>query len=275
MATVSRVTSTSLDDARAALRQRQGAGARYDAEGAPHTELAWARTGTAYFARKLGELGAAELDGPSLLPGWNRRALIAHVGYNARALTRLCEWARTGFESPMYESTQQRDAEIANGATLPDHALVNLFKHSEVHLNVEWRDLPDQAWDAPVRTAQGRTVPARETAWMRTREVWVHTVDLATGATFRDFPPELLNRLATDVVGLWQRRDEQPDLTLEPTDHGEPIVIGAGTAATVTGRLADLTQWLTGRGTRGLHTTDNTGTTSNTAQTLPILPRWI
>lgn len=258
------MTSTSLDEARTALRQRQGAGARYDAENAPHTELAWARTGTAYFARKLGELGD-DLDAPSLLPAWNRRQLIAHVGYNARALTRLCEWARTGTETPMYASTQQRDAEIADGATLPDRALVNLFKHSEVHLNVEWRDLPDHAWDAPVRTAQGRTVPARETAWMRTREVWIHAVDLDNGGTFRDFPPELLTRLTDDVVAAWHRRDEHVDLTLTPTDHDEPTVIGDGTGPSITGRQADLVQWLTGRGAHRLTTTTDA---------LPTLPRW-
>src|SRR5699024_8109108 len=134
----------SLDGARAALRARQGAGARYDSPNAPATELAWARGGTAYFARKLGGLTDDALIGPSLLPGWNRAALVAHVGYNARALTRLCEWARTGTETPMYASTEQRGAEIERGATLPPRALRHLFSHSEVHLSVEWRDLDDE-----------------------------------------------------------------------------------------------------------------------------------
>src|SRR5690625_2550856 len=98
-----------LEEAREALRVRQGAGARYDSPNAPARDLAWARGGTAYFARKLNELTDAELFRPSLLPGWTRAALIAHVGYNARALTRLCEWARTGVETPMYASTAQRN----------------------------------------------------------------------------------------------------------------------------------------------------------------------
>lgn len=260
------MTGDSLERARAELRARQGAGARYDSPNAPARELAWARSGTAYFARKLVELEDEDLAGPSLLPGWTRAHLVAHVGYNARALTRLCEWARTGVETPMYVSTEARNAEIADGATLPARALRHLFEHSEVHLNVEWRDLTDEAWDAPVRTAQGRTVPARETAWMRTREVWIHAVDLDNGGSFGDFPDGVVDRLLTDVVGAWQGRGEDADLVLQPTDRAGEIVVGPGTGPTVSGRAADLARWLTGRGARRL--------TTSTA-TLPDLPRWL
>ena len=54
--------------------------------------LLQARRGTAFFARKLNELTDADLDGVSLLPGWTRRHVVAHVGYNARAIARLVEW---------------------------------------------------------------------------------------------------------------------------------------------------------------------------------------
>ena len=254
---------TSEEAARAALRERQGAGARYDSPNAPARELAWARRGTAYFARKLNELTDAELYEPSLLPGWTRAHLVAHVGYNARALTRLVEWARTGVETPMYASNEQRNAEIALGATLPARALRNLFAHAEVHLNVEWRDLTDEAWDAQVRTAQGRLVPARETAWMRTREVWVHAVDLGNDGSFVDFPPDLLGELLQDVLRAWARREEQVDLTLAPAGQ-EPVVVGAG-GPTVAGSLPDVVRWLTGRGERRL--------TSSTGE-VPEIPRW-
>ena len=256
----------SLAAAREALRARQGQGARYDSPAAPARELAWARSGTAYFARALNELTDAQLDEPSLLPGWTRAALVAHVGYNARALTRLCEWARTGVETPMYASVEQRNAEIERGATLPARALRHLFAHSEVHLSVEWRDLTDEDWDTEVRTAQGRTVPARETAWMRTREVWIHAVDLDNGASFLDFPPEVVDELCADVVRAWQNRGEEVDLVLAPTDRADRTTVGTGTGPTVRGRAADLARWLTGRGGRRLES--STGT-------LPNLPRWL
>lgn len=254
---------TSEEAARAALRERQGPGARYDSPGAPSRELLWARRGTAYFARKLGELSDAQLDGPSLLPGWTRRHVLAHAGYNARALTRLLAWARTGVETPMYSSAGQRKTEIDAGATLPARALRSLFAHAATHLDVEWRDLPDPAWDAEIRTAQGRLVPARETAWMRAREVWLHAVDLNNGGTTRDFPAELLGELLADVLRAWRRRGEPVHLVLAAPDRS-PIVVGDG-GPTVSGALPGLVRWLTGRGSAGV-TADG--------DDLPRVPRW-
>jgi maleylpyruvate isomerase len=260
---------TALSAEELALRQRQGGGARYDADTAPHEMLALARRGTAYFARKLNELRDDELDAPSLLPGWTRRHLVAHVGYNARALTHLTEWARTGVETPMYRDPEQRAREIARGVTLPTRALRHLFDHSAVHLNVEWRDLSSDQWGAQVRTAQGRTVPVSETAWMRAKEVWIHAVDLDNDGSFLDFPSAFVDLVLDDVLAAWTRRSEVADLAVVPTDRpGAPDagrrVYGAGSVE-VSGRAADLARWLTGRGARRL---------SAPSGELPALPRW-
>lgn len=190
--------------------------------------LLQARRGTAYFARKLNELSDAELATDSALAGWSRKHLVAHVGYNARALARLVEWAATGVETPMYASTSARGEEIALGATLSPIALRNLFDHAAIHLNVEWRDLPADRWTHEVRTAQGRTVPVSETVWLRCREVWIHAVDLANGARFTDLPNPVLRRLHTEIPALWESR-------------GETFVVPEGS-------LADQVQWMSGRG---------------------------
>ena len=248
-----------------ALRERQGVGARYDADGAPHSELALARRGTAYFARRLMELRDDELDAPSLLPGWTRRHLIAHVGYNARAVARLVEWARTGVETPMYASDTQRGEEIAFGSTLPARALRHLVEHATVHLNVEWRDLDESGWKARVVTAQGRTVPARETAWMRAKEVWVHAVDLDNGGSFLDFPAEMIDGIIADVFRVWARRSEDVALIVRPDDRETEASFGQG-GPVVTGSAADLARWLAGRGARRL--------TPLGAGELPVIPRW-
>ena len=253
----------------AAPRAGQRDGARYDSANAPADDLLLARRGTAYFRRGLDELSDADLDGPSLLPGWSRRHVVAHVGYNAWALAHLTTWARTGVEEPMYGSPTERDEQIALGATLPARALRNLVDHSVTRLNVEWRDLTDEQWDAPVRTFHGRKITARETAYMRAKEVWIHAVDLDNLGSFRDFPPALLDRLIADVIAAWARRGESVDLTLLPTDRpGAPdrgaIVVGSG-AVTVTGASADLARWLTGRGARRLGS-PGTG--------LPDIPVW-
>jgi len=243
--------------------------ARHDQVDDPRlaASLLTARRGTAYFARKLAELSDADFDAPSLLPGWTRRHIIAHVGYNARALTRLLEWAATGIETPMYAGPEQRAKEIDDGATLTPIALRHLVSHATVHLNVEWRDLSPTAWHAEVRTAQGRTVLATETAWMRTREVWIHAVDLNNGGSFDDFPPDLLDALLTDITSTWRQRGTGQELTLIPTDRNTTISIGAHPTLQITGTAAELTRWATGRGTTDIFTAGD--------RTVPRPPRWV
>ena len=232
-------------------------------------QLLQARRGTAFFARKLNELSDAELDGESLLPGWTRRHVAAHIGYNARALARLIEWAATGVETPMYPSVAVRDEEIEFGATLPPIALRNLFDHSAVHLSVEWRDLPDDAWRHIVRTIQGREVPASETAWMRSREVWVHAVDLANGATFADIPAPVLERLLKDITGAWHARGTDAGLLV--TVSGTELAFGDPDAAVVvTGPLPDVVEWATGRGNSGV-----TASEAGRREPVPSPPAWI
>ena len=189
----------SVDEAaRAALRARQGSGARYDAPAAPARELGWARRGTAYFARLLNTMSDAELDRPSMVPGWSRRHVVAHVGYGARRLCRIIEAARASRDAEI-ETPEDRAAEIALGATLPAHALRNLFKHTEVHLNVEWRDLTDADWDRPAVLPDGTRATLRDTAPFRARDIWMRSVELGLGATYDDMPPDLREDLPGDL----------------------------------------------------------------------------
>lgn len=254
-------------------------------------ELLTARRGTAFFARKLGELSYADMDEPSLLPGWSRRHLIAHVGYNARAISRLVEWAASGVETPMYPDTAYRNREIEFGATLQPIALLNLFDHSAVHLSVEWRDLPDEKWVAEVRTAQGRTVPVSETVWMRTREVWLHAIDLDNGARFTDVPVEVLRRLLPEIAGAWAKRGEAftptvtdgsgagadagsagaGSATAGSADGGRVGVIDDPAGVEVRGSLADLVRWASGRVPAG----EESGVTLADGSPAAAAPRWL
>jgi len=226
--------------------------ARHDLTTDPRLQeaLLQARRGTAFFARKLNELSDDELDGGSLLPGWTRRHVVAHVGYNARAIARLIEWAATGVQIPMYPSPEARNQEIDFGATLSPIALRNLTDHAAIHLNVQWRDLPDANWSHQVVTAQGRTVPVSETVWMRTREVWLHAVDLNNGATFHDIPAPVLERLLTDITGAWKNRGTDTGLVItidnSPKHYGDTA---NPNATVVTGSLEDIARWAAGRGT--------------------------
>lgn len=236
-------------------------------------DLELVRLGTAFFRRALDRLRDDELDAPSLLPGWSRRHLLAHVGYNARAVARLVTWAATGVETPMYASPDARGAEIEHGATLNPEALRNLVEHSALDLDVRWRDLPADRWAARVTTAQGRDVPASETVWMRTREVWLHAIDLDDGARFDQVPTAVLHRLVGDIHGAWSKRPDTTAPGMTVTD----VPAGAGWPASepggpeLSGRLSALAAWASGR--PPLATQE--GELEWTVGAARVAPRWI
>lgn len=182
------MTDHGKEDIKVRLRERQGTGARYNSPAAPARELLWARRGTAYFARHLNALSDSDLDAPSRVPGWSRRHVVAHVGYHARSLARLVEAARNGVTQEKLAEPENQIEDVEFGATLPGHALRYLFLHSEVHLNVEWRDLHEAGWNTSVRTLDSDIVPIRNTPWLRAREIWLRTLDLDNGGTSADFP---------------------------------------------------------------------------------------
>lgn len=232
--------------------------AHYDLTTDPQlqAELLTVRRGTAFWHRKVEELSDTQLDEPTLLPGWTRRHLIAHVGYNARAITRLVQWANTGVETPMYASPAQRSHEIELGATMPARALRNLNHHAAVSLNVEWRDTPADKWDYEIKTAQGRTVPLTETVWMRTREVWLHAIDLNNGARIADIPEDVQVRLLKDIVTAWQKRETDPGFAIAIENRNDLGTLGGGTETSkpinIRGSLPAVLAWASGRGTAEL-----------------------
>jgi maleylpyruvate isomerase len=207
--------------------------------------LAWFRAGEQHFATTLDALTDADLAAPSLLSGWSRQTVIAHVARNADGLVNLLNWARTGVETPMYPSVEARAAGIETTAEQSPADLRADYAAASARLTAAFAELPDQAWAAPIRTAQGRPVTAEEVPWMRCRENWVHTVDLACGPDFDRVPADVLAALIDDVLAMWSRRGTAPDLALVATDAGRRW--GDQAAVTVTGPLPALTAWLTGR----------------------------
>lgn len=164
------------------------------------TVRGWMDDSTKLFLAALDGLADEDFAVPTALPGWSRAHVVAHVHHNAEALLRLLHWARTGERTPMYADSAQRNAEIEDTAVLSPSVLRELMQTSVADLSAALDRLPDRAWANEVVTAQGRTVPASEIPWMRTREVAVHAVDLGTGIGFSDLPNDLNAALAVDVV---------------------------------------------------------------------------
>jgi len=214
----------------------------------PDQTLDWMRDGTERLLGVVSALGDADLDEPSLLPGWSRRHLLAHIAANADALRNLVHWARTGEERRMYASPQQRDADIAAGARRPAAELRAWVASTANALSGDLAALPEPAWQARVITAQGVDRSAAEIPWMRDREVYVHAVDLGSGMGFADLPVGFLGALVDDVTARRSSLGAGPALDLATTDTGARWhVAGAGAPATVTAPIAPLAAWLTGR----------------------------
>lgn len=228
------------------------------------------RRGTARYSGQLALLDNDQFTDPTLLPDWDVAHLAAHVAYNANALVNLVNWAKTGVETPMYASREQRNKEIELGATLRPDAIRNLHEHTLVRLDVAWRDVEPAAWEREVKTAQGRTVPMSETLWMRTREVWLHAVDLNQTAGFGDIPTVILETLVPEIVQKWSGNDLDKDYVLIDRDSGARYTTGDAeqSAATVeiTGSLAGLARWVSGRGVFGV---------SSNLDEVPAPPRWL
>lgn len=223
-------------------------------ENAPRPDLQTVRAGTAHYLLRLDELDDDEFDQPSLLPGWTRGHVAAHVAHNAYALMNLAEWARTGVEKPMYESPEARDEQIEQGRALDSRALRDLNEAAAGALDEAWEALTDENWRARVRTRAGQSIPASSTVWMRTREVWVHAVDLDNGASFADIPADVIDHVTANVVRAWQARlpaESIPNFVLTPDDRSGTWAVGsagASDAVVIRGTAAALAQWATGRG---------------------------
>lgn len=224
-------------------------------------QLAHWRAGEDHLTEVLRALAGQDLDAPSLLPGWPRRVVVAHVARNADAVGNLLAWARTGEQTPMYASPQERDEGIRRTAELSPPALLEDCRASAQRFAAAVDALPSSAWLAEVVTAQGRTVLASEVLWMRAREVWVHGVDVDVGTGFSDLPEDLLASLVDDVHVTWRRRGQDP---------GTTVVSGGRTwgdgAIHVSGPLHDVAAWVLGRAAP---------TDLRASDGLPPLPAWI
>ena len=212
------------------------------------TVRAWMRQGTDLFLSTVAKLDDGELAEPSALPGWTRRHVLAHVGYNARALRRLTAWARTGEPQPMYPSPEHRAAEIAEGATWDGPRLRAFVRDTAADLAADLDALDEREWAAEVVTAQGRTIPATEIPWLRTREVTIHAVDLRSGVSFDTLPVDLLEAIIGDVVARRSGQRRDPPMAVRSTTGRTWLIDTGPDPLSVTGSPAQLACWLTGRG---------------------------
>lgn len=230
--------------------------------------LLWMKQGTRLFARALDARDDDRLAGPSQLPGWTGKHVVAHVISDARSLLNLTHWAATGEEIPQYASPDQRNAEIDAGAASDVAALRRAYAETAEQLADAVASLSGEQWEVRVRTHRGEEIAAAEIPWMRAREVIVHAVDLGDDVGFDDLGSEFLGALVDDVVNH-RTGYAGPTLELLSQDTGEGWRLqgSEGEPVRILAPLTDLAAWLTGRSGRTLKVLGR--------GPLPDLPPWL
>ena len=87
-------------------------------------------------------------------------------------------WCRVNGGGTLPDAFELDPGDLELATTLPPQALRNLFAHSEVHLNVEWRDMIDADWEITVSTQYGEKVALRSFPLFRAVSLWKASLDL-------------------------------------------------------------------------------------------------
>ncbi|MGW2160767.1 maleylpyruvate isomerase family mycothiol-dependent enzyme [Nonomuraea sp. NPDC001699] len=191
-------------------------------------------------------LSDADVTAPSLLPGWTRGHVLAHLTGNAGSHLNLLTWARTGVETPQYPSVEARAAEIEAAAARPAARHLADLADSAARLSAAIRDLPAEAWRTPVHGMRPPSHPAWYILVRRLREVGMHHVDLDAGYGPHDWPRTFVHRELHDLRHSWPYGSSTVSevvLTGKPGQRWQNL--GQGPA--VQGAPVDMLAWLTGR----------------------------
>jgi maleylpyruvate isomerase len=207
--------------------------------------------------------------GPSLMPGWTRGHVLTHLARNADAITNLVLAARTGDGRPMYAGGPEgRDAAIQAGAGrhLGDLRL-DLDESAERLLSAFADGFPAEARSREVEMLRGATAYGWEIPLIRTREVEIHHVDLATGYTPSDWGATFAARTLDQLAPFFRSARECPVGMLVATDADARWEVAAS-GPELTGPVTELAAWLVGRSPGG-------DLAVHPAGAVPPAPRWV
>ena len=199
---------------------------------------------TRSLVRTVDALPDGDFAGPSLLPGWTRAHVVAHLSLNAEGLAGVLQGVRAGQVVAIYASSEARDADIDALAAVPPAMLRDRFLASCTFFQEAAERVPDDRWVGEFsRVPGGPGFPVQALLPMRHREVEVHHADLGASYSRADWPEIFLDAAFNAVV---HDREEGPAMRLRTPDGD--VLLGAGDGPVVTGSRADLTWWLLGRG---------------------------
>ncbi|MEU1176043.1 maleylpyruvate isomerase family mycothiol-dependent enzyme [Streptomyces sp. NPDC005820] len=203
-------------------------------------DLVSVREATDRLLTAVGKLEDAAVTAPSLLPGWSRGHVLAHLARNADALVNVFEGR------PMYADAAVRDADIDRDAPRPLDVHLADLRESAARFQAAGAVPAD--WSRTVELRNGVTDEAARVPFRRWAEVELHHVDLGIGYALEDLPEEFTER-ETDFLA--DRFAGHPDVPPTRLTDGTRAWRTGGEAdtpeVTVSGPPADLLGWLAGR----------------------------
>ncbi|MBW4095306.1 MAG: maleylpyruvate isomerase family mycothiol-dependent enzyme [Acidobacteria bacterium] len=191
---------------------------------------------------KVSSLTDAQLRENSVLPGWSRGHVVAHITGISNAMARQLEYARRGEKIEIYDggyAGRTQAIEMAASQS-PEQHLQELNSALDRALN-EFSTLDDAGWATPISFRDGVVKDGGLALW---RELVIHLSDLEVGrgpeTWSREFCEHLFDFLSARVP-------EDTRLKLQPL--GLPaITLGAGAnTVSINGMLTDIAAWLAGR----------------------------
>lgn len=205
--------------------------------------------------RTVDSLSDDQWSQPSVLPGWSRAHVVAHLALNAEGLAGALDDLARGEPGAMYESNEKRDADIEELATAsPPDIRERLFAAGE-RLRDALAALSDDDWTGSIdRVPGGPSFPVLALPATRRREVEIHHADLGCDYRHTDWPRDFCVELLDAVTTEQAANPDTDDFKISATDLGMTWQIGADEPV-VAGSGVDLGWWLVGRGSgEGLST---------------------
>lgn len=199
------------------------------------------------FTRAVDALTTEDLAGPSLLPGWSRAHVVAHVALHAQATAAAIRGLVRNAPVPMYDTDAQRDLDIEELAGVEPSEL----RDRQLVATTEFADavalLDGSHWSGWVdRLPSGPAWPISTVVPTRRRELEVHHVDLGTSYLRTEWPGDFVVELLDTVT---VDHYTSGPFKIRATDLGREWFVGDVGGPTIMGSGADLGWWLTGRGT--------------------------
>lgn len=199
--------------------------------------------------RTLSTLDDDALPKRSLLPGWTRAHVLAHLARNAEAMSRMMAAAMTGEIADQYPGgSQARDADIEAGAKASVAELTEDVRKTARTLDETAERMTPDAWQRPVRFLSIGEQPAARTIWTRWREVEIHHSDLGLIYNPSDWPDAFVEEyLSGELRRLPERLPAGLSVILRVDGYEGTYGPADAPPMTLSGQPWAVYAWLTGR----------------------------